>query len=62
MSQSSKSNTPSRSKPFTVGLVQMRCTPDPDANVDRARGYLNAVAVTNRFRAGDAATLDIRMT
>jgi N-carbamoylputrescine amidase len=44
MSQSSQSKSSSRSKPFTVGLVQMRCTPDPDDNVDRACAFLREAA------------------
>jgi N-carbamoylputrescine amidase len=40
MSRSLKSN----SKPFTVGLVQMRCSTDPDDNVDRACAFLREAA------------------
>jgi N-carbamoylputrescine amidase len=34
----------SRSKPFKVGLVQMRCSTDPDDNVERACAFLREAA------------------
>jgi N-carbamoylputrescine amidase len=35
---------PSAAKPFKIALVQMRCSPDPQANLDQAVGQLRQAA------------------